>query len=171
MNIRKNNYEKGVAYIVGIFLCLALSSKVLAEDQDSQQQPAGQEQKAEIQNKSPGQTSSQPIYRASELLDKKVQNKEGEDLGKITELVVNKEGQIKYAVLSHGGLLNMGEKMTAVSWNTLDLSPLANGGDHYLLKLNISKEQLSDLPTFNDDNWPSEPQLTEQSTFNTQGTE
>jgi hypothetical protein len=61
--------------------------------------------------------------------------------------------------------------MTAVSWNTLDLSPLANGGDHYLLKLNISKEQLSDLPTFNDDNWPSEPQLTEQSTFNTQGTE
>jgi hypothetical protein len=164
--------NKGVVHALSIVLFVALSGKVLAADQDLQQQSSEEEQEAKVQEQAPGQaSSSQNVYKASELLDKTVENKGGEDLGKITELVINKSGQIKYAVLSHGGVLDMGAKMTAVSWKALDLSPLANGGDHYVLNLNITKEQLPDLPTFSADNWPSEPQLTEHSTFNTKGVE
>jgi sporulation protein YlmC with PRC-barrel domain len=171
-----SSLNKSMLHIWGIIISLALSGAVLAANQDLQQH-TGQE-KAKTQEQASGQAAvpSQDvhrIYKASELLDKPVKNKKGEDLGKITELVIDKSGQVKYAVLSHGGLLDMGAKMTAVSWKALQIfsAPSADKIEHYILKLNITKEQLAGLPTFSDDNWPSEAQLTEHSTLKSKGAE
>lgn len=155
---------KTIIFVSSIALSIALPGKVLSANQDLEQQ-----QKTNPQEQAPEQTLPKDAYKASELIGKSVKNRRDEDLGEINELVIDESGQIKYAVLFHGGgLLDIGAKMTAVSWKLLQLSP---EGDHYILNMDITKEQLSDAPTFNEDSWPTEAQVTEFSAFESQETE
>jgi len=154
-----------VSLLSAFALSLSLSGTSLYATQEGQTEPRERAQQTTTQNQDPEQTLQlQGVYKAGQLLGKSVQNPKGEDLGTIDELVIDKTGEVKYAVLAHGGVLGIGAEMTAVSWKLLQLSPEA---DYYILNLEISKEQLADIPTFNRDHWPTEPQLTESSTFTT----
>ncbi|QBQ55687.1 PRC-barrel domain-containing protein [Nitrosococcus wardiae] len=149
---------KAIIFVSGIALSITLSGKVLSANQDLQEQ-----QETNTQEQAPEKPLPKNAYKADQLLGKSVKNRKDENVGEIKELVIDESGQIKYAVLSHGGgLLNLGTKMTAVSWKVLQPSPEE---DHYILNMDITKEQLSDAPTFNEDNWPTEAQVTEFSAF------
>ncbi len=126
----------------------------------------GQDSQAEGGEKSSEQVLRQHgLYKASALINKPIENQKNEELGEISEIVIDESGQVQYAVLSHGGILGMGEKLTAVSWNTLEVAPK---GNHYLFKRDVTGEQLANAPTFSEKDWPSKPQITETSTFKTQ---
>ena len=87
---------------------------------------------------------------ASTIKKDKVVNREGEDLGKIEELMIDlQSGKIAYAVLSFGGFLGMGDKMFAIPWQALTLRPQ----EHAFL-LDISKETLERAEGFEKENWP-----------------
>src|SRR5699024_6932116 len=147
--------------LLSSLLFLVLSGTALAADQNSQH--------TRNNEATGGALSSGNTYRASELIGTTVKNTKGDDLGKISELVIDSSGKIRYAVLSHGGVLNMGAKMTAVSWKLFQVSsPMSSDENRYSVTLDISKDQLADLPTFNDDSWPNRPQLTDLSSLNTQ---
>jgi len=61
-------------------------------------------------------------YQTNRLIGMKVQNREGQDLGKISELILDENGQITHAVLATGGYLGVGGHKYVVPWNRLDLS-------------------------------------------------
>jgi len=87
---------------------------------------------------------------ASTLAGDSVRNPAGEDLGKIKELMVDVQtGRIGYAVLSFGGVFNMGNKLFAVPWNALALDE-----DEKEFILNVDKPRLENAPGFDKDNWP-----------------
>jgi sporulation protein YlmC with PRC-barrel domain len=95
------------------------------------------------------------LFRTSDLIGMKVWNSKGEDLGKIDDLVVDgPTGKIRYAALSHGGFLGMGDKLFAVPWDQFKLSRdvAKNRTD---LVLNVSLATLEKAPGFNKDNWPT----------------
>ena len=53
---------------------------------------------------------------ASTLIGNPVRNREGEDLGKIEDFMMDLEtGRVAYAVLSFGGFLGVGNKLFAVT--------------------------------------------------------
>jgi sporulation protein YlmC with PRC-barrel domain len=88
--------------------------------------------------------------KASEMIDDAVRNRQGEDLGKITEFMIDLEhGCIAYAVLSFGGWLGMGDKLFAVPWSALSLDPEVKE-----FVLDVAREDLRDAPGFDKDNWP-----------------
>jgi hypothetical protein len=63
-------------------------------------------------------------------------------------------GQIGYAVLAYGGLLGMGEELTAVPFNQLNFK--ARGADqHPEVIAQTSKDELKKAPTFSEDEWPN----------------
>jgi phage tail protein X len=97
------------------------------------------------------------LGNVSTLLDQPVRNRRGEDVGNLRDFVVDRDGQIKYAVLGHGGVLGVGEQWTAVDWELFEVAPQA---DHFIL--NATSEQVAEAPTFDQDNWPSEPQIRER---------
>lgn len=79
-----------------------------------------------------------------------VKNPDGEHLGKIEDLVVDKhEGVIAYAVLSFGGMLGIGAKLFAVPWSALRYS---TEDDSYLL--DVDRDRLEAAPGFSMDDWP-----------------
>ena len=68
-------------------------------------------------------------------------NREGENLGKIEDLMVDmSEGRVAYAVLSFGGFLNMGNKLFAVPFSSLQCDC-----EQEKLILSVDKEQLENL--------------------------
>ncbi|MDP1678644.1 MAG: PRC-barrel domain-containing protein [Candidatus Nitrotoga sp.] len=59
---------------------------------------------------------------ANTLIGNDVYNRQEEDLGGIKQIMLDMEnGKIAYAVLSHGGVLGVGEKLFAVPWGVLTL--------------------------------------------------
>jgi sporulation protein YlmC with PRC-barrel domain len=97
------------------------------------------------------QPESPPVPKASALIGSNVVNPQGENLGKIEDLVIDLlHGRIKYAALSHGTILGLGGKLFAISWDALELSP---DGETFIL--NVPKEQLENATGFDKSQWPT----------------
>jgi sporulation protein YlmC with PRC-barrel domain len=95
----------------------------------------------------PGASSSVPdavLLRSRTLFDYRVKSPQGEDLGKIEEVMIDMEvGRVAYAILSFGGFLGLGNKWVPVPWDAVALRP-----DEKVLLLNIEKEKLQKAPNF-----------------------
>ena len=90
------------------------------------------------------------VLSASTLTGDRVRNTEGEDLGKLEEIMIDVvSGKVAYAVLSFGGFLGMGNKLFAVPWHAMTL----NERDHEFV-LDVDRTTLENAPGFDRDNWP-----------------
>lgn len=91
------------------------------------------------------------IRSLDSLVGTRVVNLEGEDLGKIEEMMIDLEhGSIAYAVLSFGGLLGFGDKLFAVPWESLSLD---QGNERMLL--NVPRARLKEAKGFDKFDWPN----------------
>ncbi len=92
-------------------------------------------------------------FRSSQLVGLPVHNAAGEDLGKIEDLVIDlNTGRIRYAALSFGGFLGVGDKLFAVPWGALRMKTV---GDDATFVLDVPKERLEKAPGFDNKNWPN----------------
>jgi sporulation protein YlmC with PRC-barrel domain len=90
------------------------------------------------------ESSSFDNIRASRVEGTEVYNPQGEHLGQIDDLVIGKrDGEVKYAIMSFGGFLGIGEEYHPMPWNTLDYDPEKGG---YVV--NMTKEQLRHAPHY-----------------------
>ena len=93
------------------------------------------------------------VHKASTFIGSSVENTKGESLGTISDLVLDPEaGSIKYAALSYGGVLGLGGKLFAVSWDALTLQP-----DGKTFLLNVDQALLETTPGFDKTSWPQQP--------------
>jgi sporulation protein YlmC with PRC-barrel domain len=91
------------------------------------------------------------IMAADTLEGDKVVNAAGEDLGEITDIMIDvPSGRVAYAVLSFGGFLGMGDKLFAIPWQALQLDP-----ENKCFILDVDRERLRSAPGFDKDHWPS----------------
>jgi sporulation protein YlmC with PRC-barrel domain len=97
------------------------------------------------------------VFRASALEGIAVRNAKNENLGKLEDLVVNKDGRIVYGVLSHGGVAGIGDKLFAVPPAQLVLTDMPNNRDRKEFLVNVDKSVLDGNPGFNDKDLPSGP--------------
>src|SRR5688500_14014617 len=90
------------------------------------------------------------INRASKLIGMQVRNTKNENLGKISDLVIDqKSGKVAYAALSVGGVLGVGDKLVAVPFEAFTPNPGQDG-----LVLNIEKQRLQQATGFSQNSWP-----------------
>lgn len=95
--------------------------------------------------------------RAETIKGMDVRNFQGEDIGEIEDLLVDAEsGKIRYAAISVGGFLGIGDKLIAVPWNRFELRQTGDeGAAEYVLFVNIDKEQLTAARGFDENQWPA----------------
>lgn len=75
---------------------------------------------------------------------------DGEPLGTITEIMIDADsGAIAYVVLTHGGVLGVGEKLFAVPWRRLAVNA-ADGS----ISLDLTAARLDAMDGFDKDAWP-----------------
>ena len=86
-----------------------------------------------------GHTSA---IRASKVIGTTVKDSAGERLGKVEDVVLDKQSNsILFGVMSFGGVLGMGEKYHPVPWAALDYD---EGSNAYVI--NLTKYQLKAAP-------------------------
>lgn len=96
-------------------------------------------------------TTSYNMLSSTSIVGDAVRNPQGEDLGKIEDLMINtNDGQINYAVLSFGGILGMGGKYFAVPWSSLRVDR-----EDKCLVLDVAKDRLENAPGFDKNQWPN----------------
>jgi sporulation protein YlmC with PRC-barrel domain len=94
-------------------------------------------------------------HRASEIQGMTVKNKADEELGTVKDIVIDvRAGQVKYAALSYGGFLGVGDKLFAVPWDAFEHRHEASDDEHTLV-LNIDQETLKNAPGFHQSEWPN----------------
>ena len=94
---------------------------------------------------------------ALETLGIRVENSQGEHLGKIEDLVFNPTtGHIRYAVLSFGGVLGVGEKWFSQSPGSIasEAKSGSTGNESFVLVLDVDKTKLKNAPGFDSKRWP-----------------
>jgi len=95
-----------------------------------------------------------PVIRASQIAGMNVKNPAGQDLGKVEDVVVDMgTGKVRYAAVSFGGFLGVGDKLFAIPFHALVLKH--NAGDkstHF--ELNVDKQTLEKAQGFDKKNWP-----------------
>jgi sporulation protein YlmC with PRC-barrel domain len=80
--------------------------------------------------------------RANKVIGTTVRNLAGESIGKVEDVVLDKQSNnIMFAIVGFGGLLGMGEKYHPVPWSTLNYD---DAQDAYVV--NVTKQQLEAAP-------------------------
>jgi putative membrane protein len=87
--------------------------------------------------------SSFGAMTANDLIGKTVVSSNGENVGEIEDIVLNKEDKAVLAVISVGGFLGIGEKQVAVPFNDLK-----QGENEAILMSAASEEQLKGMPAY-----------------------
>ena len=99
-----------------------------------------------------GRLANTPVNRltATSIIGDSLENGEGEDLGKINNLMVNlKNGQVEYAVVEYGSFLGMGGKLFAIPFSELRVD-----SQRELFVLKRDKEYIKNSPGFDQSHWP-----------------
>jgi PRC-barrel domain protein len=103
---------------------------------------------------------------AQGILGRKVQSATGEDMGRVVDVVVDRAGQVRAAVIDFGGFLGVGNRKVAIDWNAFHFAPTGSRYDQITLAL--TRDQVKDAPEYKDgkplvvlgaiDSWPVPPE-------------
>jgi PRC-barrel domain len=103
----------------------------------------------------PNVTSATPAIvvngsAAETLLAKPVQSEKGEDLGRIVDVIADRDGKVLAAIIDFGGFLGVGTRKIAVDWHALHFPP-----DGHMDKFiaDLSRDPLQTAPAYK----PGEP--------------
>jgi hypothetical protein len=115
--------------------------------------PSSQQQEgATPAMKEPAPPPSVTIIDVSEahgILGRDVRGPAEEDMGRIVDVIVDRQGTVRAAVIDFGGFLGVGSRKIVVDWNALHFGRIANKGDSVTLEL--TKEQVMPAPEYKED--------------------
>ncbi len=129
-----------------LFVCLLLSFGLLwaADNPQPQQQSPPADRPAAAQQPAPNPPLAAPApteapppaaantgtpatvlddQQVTAILGKNVRGRNGEDMGRIVDVIVNRNGQVRAAVIDFGGFLGVGSRKIAVDWSALRFEP------------------------------------------------
>lgn len=137
----------GFAFVVG----LAGNGYVQADNASTRPYGATGSPTA-MQGERHGQASKSISLAASRLIGMEVENRQGESLGEVIDLMVDAaDDRVEFAILSFGGILNLGDKLFAYPLERFDR---VRSSEPDKLVLNVSKERLESAPGFDRSLWP-----------------
>ncbi len=102
-------------------------------------------------------TNFERIYDVNRLIGMKVNNEQGENLGKIKNLLANSHGRLAFAIISYGGIGGLGETMVALPFEALSYNAPAK-----LFVLNMTKEQLASAPKYKSESDLANPKFADE---------
>jgi hypothetical protein len=105
-----------------------------------------------VQPKEPSPPASVTIIGARDahgMLGREVRSAADEDMGRIVDVIVDRAGTVRAAVIDFGGFLGVGSRKIVVDWNALHFGRVANKSDSITLEL--TKDQVKAAPEYKED--------------------
>jgi hypothetical protein len=83
------------------------------------------------------------------VLGRDVRSPADEDMGPIVDVIVDRTGTVRAAVIDFGGFLGVGSRKIVVDWNALHFGQIVNKKD--AISLELTKEQVMAAPEYKED--------------------
>jgi hypothetical protein len=80
------------------------------------------------------------------ILGREVRSAANEDMGRIVDVLVDRTGQVRAAIIDFGGFLGVGSRKIAVDWNALNF-PAPGKPDEYIT-LELTRDQVKAAPEY-----------------------
>jgi hypothetical protein len=138
---------RGKRWFIGLAIILAAFAAV-ASRAENEAQPAAPP--AAVKEAAP--PPSVTIIGAREahgVLGRDVRSPTNEDMGHIVDVIVDRTGTVRAAVIDFGGFLGVGSRKIVVDWNALHFGRVADKSDSITLEL--TKAQVAAAPEYKED--------------------
>ncbi len=138
--------------ILIVFLIVGLSGSAVTYAADDTGAPQGSRAAAPDAAKEPARPASVTVIGARDahgILGREVRSAANEDMGRIVDVIVDREGSVRAAVIDFGGFLGVGSRKIVVDWGALRFGGVANKRDSITLEL--TKAQVSAAPEYKED--------------------
>ena len=137
---------------IAILLAMALAAFGPAwaqSDAPAPQQPKPVPPAAQKEPAPPPSISVIGARDAHGVLGREVRSAANENMGRIVDVIVDRAGQVRAAVIDFGGFLGVGSRKIVVEWNALRFGRIANKSDSITLEL--TKDQVTAAPEYKED--------------------
>jgi hypothetical protein len=89
-----------------------------------------------------------PSHEVQTILGREVLSANGENMGRIVDVLVDRSGEVRAAIIDFGGFLGVGSRKIAVEWSALHFPPPAQADAKITLEL--TRDQVKAAPEFQD---------------------
>jgi hypothetical protein len=86
--------------------------------------------------------------QALSVLGKQVRSSADENMGRIVDVIVERSGRVRAAVIDFGGFLGVGSRKIAVDWSALRFAPDDSKRD--VITLELTRDQVKEAPEYKD---------------------
>jgi hypothetical protein len=86
--------------------------------------------------------------QAQGVLGRDVRSTAGENMGRIVDVIVDRNGHARAAIIDFGGFLGVGSRRIAVDWNALRFRPDSAKRD--VITLELTRDQVKAAPEYKD---------------------
>jgi PRC-barrel domain len=133
-------------------VALCLIGGPSAQEADVKQTPANTDQAAP-----PARAPERPpeasvtvlgSWQAQGVLGREVRSTADENMGRIVDVIVDRHGQARAAIIDFGGFLGVGSRRIAVDWNALRFRPDSAKRD--VITLELTRDQVKAAPEYKD---------------------
>ena len=140
----RNNSHKLWLIPAGLLCLMAASSA--AEQAPRPKEPPLQSAPVSLQHKTikPASVTVLGSRQAQSVLGKEVRTSAEESMGRIVDVVVDREGRVRAAVIDFGGFLGVGSRKIAVDWKALSF----NGSKPDLVTSELTRDQVNAAPEY-----------------------
>ena len=85
-------------------------------------------------------------WQAETVLGKQVRGKANENIGRIVDVIADRNGKIRAALIDFGGFLGLGSRKIAVDWHALKFTPGEDGRN--VVTLDLTRDQMKSAPEY-----------------------
>src|SRR4051812_4867051 len=135
-----------------LIILLAVALVVPASVRSQSEAPQTRRNVAPDAAKEPAPPPSVTVIGARDahgILGREVRSAADENMGRIVDVIVDRDGTVRAAVIDFGGFLGVGSRKIVVDWNALRFGAIANKRDS--ISLELTKEQVSAAPEYKED--------------------
>ncbi len=105
-------------------------------------------QKSDDMRGEKGAYQSMDTIRASEFIGKDVNNQQNENIGSISDILIDQAGNAQYFIISKGGLMGIGADLIPIPFKAKNFSLQDDA-----VTLTMDKQQWEEAPTFSSGEW------------------
>jgi PRC-barrel domain len=144
--------ETGRVVLVSVFLLLLAAVPARAENEPPAAAPSAPAAAPKETPATPAPPPSVTVIAPKEahgVLGRDVRSPTDEDMGHIVDVIVDRTGTVRAAVIDFGGFLGVGSRKIVVEWNALHFGRVNKKGDNITLEL--TKAQVAAAPEYKED--------------------
>jgi hypothetical protein len=142
---------KAIATIILVWSAISASATAIADDAATPTPGQTAKSATDLPKEAapPASVTVIDAYEARGILGRDVKSSAGENMGRIVDVIVDRSGTVRAAVIDFGGFLGVGSRKIVVDWSALHFGQVTNKKESITLELTL--EQVKAAPEYKED--------------------